>query len=110
MPEQFPPLEVLPAEFLEYWLGVNEVDVEHAVQHVSATTLDQPGLVLRFGPESIPPKHRAFFEKLSPFPQATILIDGVHRASRALRDGQPFWVYPLTAQEQQVCFLGARIG
>ena len=82
------------SEWLRHWVTSRSAYAAEHLDHIPADKLDEPGILVEVlaGPPD---------GELQPF---RILIDGTHRAARKLRDGQHFWAYLLTEDEQRsVC-------
>lgn len=77
--------------WLERWLlERSELTPEH-LDHIPSDKLDEPGIVVEI--VACPPGGEP-----EPF---RILIDGTYRAARRLGNGQDFWAYLLTEDEQR---------
>jgi hypothetical protein len=81
----------LDPRWLEAWLSNRCGPTPQHVDHIPADKLDEPGILVEVlaGPPGAQPE---------PF---RILIDGTHRAARKLREGQDYWAYLLTEDEQR---------
>jgi hypothetical protein len=74
----------LPPEIIQMYLEVNKPVAEH-LDHIPEAERDVPGIMVLWPDKSL------------------TLIDGTHRAARALRDGTPYKVYVLNVMESIYC-------
>ena len=82
---------LLDPEWLETWLTERTDVTDEHLDHIPATRLEEPGIMVEVAAGTRGCDPQSF----------RILIDGTHRAARKLRDGQDCWAYLLTEAEQQ---------
>ena len=87
------PRAALPLDpvWLRGWLAERSGFTPEHLDHIPDDRLAEPGILVEL--MACPPGGEP-----EPF---RILIDGTHRAARRLRDGQKFWAYLLTEEEQR---------
>ena len=73
------------------WLRRHVAITEQHLDHLPDDVLDEPGIIVVIETAEAPG---------APLREFAILIDGSHRAARALRDRRRFRAYLLTEQEQ----------
>ena len=96
------PLRMDPAA-LDAWLrdGKETIVAEH-LDHIPPARWHEPGILVRLANIARPGAPERWLD---------ILIDGSHRAARARRDGEPFFVYLLTEAEQySICTVSVEGG
>lgn len=81
----------LASDWLRDWIENRSAHAPEHVVHIPADRFEEPGILVELigGPPD---------GELEPF---RILIDGTHRAAGKVRDGQAFWAYLLTEEEQR---------
>jgi len=81
----------LDPNWLASWLAERTTITPEHLDHIPMGKLQEPGILIEImaGPPACEPE------------PIHILIDGTHRGARKLRDGQEYWAYLLTEEEQR---------
>jgi hypothetical protein len=102
----------LDCDQIEIWLPhALDLNEDHALNHIPASAAWRPGIMLDFTIECVPDAFRAILAPMMVQPVTSILMDGNHRALRALRTGRPYFpILVLTPEEVQRIFAGIELG